>query len=76
MDDTNFTPRQVTDPNDILDEKSNLFIRTLFLGTQAVAHNIKCHDKSSNTDGYIELVDSKKDLDGWFQSWNRSPLPR
>lgn len=64
IDDIVFKPRQVTDPNDILDEKSNLFIRTLFLGTQAVAHNIKCHDKSSNTDGYIELVDPKNVLVG------------
>ena len=59
MGDSHFTPRQVTDPNDILDEKSNLLIRELFLGTQAIAYNVKCHDKSSNTDGCIELVDAK-----------------
>lgn len=64
MEDTFFKPRQVTDPNDILDEKSNIFIRTLFLGTQAIAHNVKCHDKSSNTDGFIELIDSQNGLDG------------
>ena len=60
MGDLNFTPKQVTDPNDILDEKSNICIRSLFVGTHAIAHKIECHDKSPNTDGYIELVDEKK----------------
>lgn len=59
MSNSNFTPKQVTYPNDILDEKSNLCIRSLFVGTQAIAHKLECHDKSSNTDGYIELVDEK-----------------
>ena len=60
MDNSHFSPKQVTDPNDILDEKSNICIRALFVGTQAIAHKVECHDKSSNTDGYIELVDEKK----------------
>lgn len=59
MGDLNFTPKQVTDSNDILDEKSNICIRSLFVGTHAIAHKIECHDKSPNTDGYIELVDEK-----------------
>ena len=57
--DSYLTPQQVTNPNDILDEKSNICIRTLFVGTRAIAHKVECHDKSSNTDGYIELVDEK-----------------
>ena len=60
MDTTHFTPRQVTDPNDILDEKSVLFIRGLFLDTQAVAHKIEGHNNSPNTDGFIELIDDDK----------------
>ena len=59
IDNAQFTPRQVTTPNDIQDEKSNIFIRTLFVGTRAIAYEVKCHDKSPNTDGYIELVDEK-----------------
>lgn len=60
MGNTNFMPRQVTDSNDSLDEGSNLFIRKLFLNTQAITYDIKCHDKSSNIDGYIELIDNEK----------------
>lgn len=60
MDETYFTPRQVTDPNDILDEKSILFIRNLFLGTQAVANKIESHNNSPNTDGRIDLIDDEK----------------
>lgn len=60
MGNTNFMPRQVTESNDSLDEGSNLFIRTLFLNTQAITYDIKCHDKSSNIDGYIELIDNEK----------------
>lgn len=57
--DTNFIPRKVTDPNDRLDEKSDLCIRTLLCDTQAVAHGIKCHDKESNIDGNIQLIDDE-----------------
>lgn len=60
MDNMIFTPRQVTDPNDILDEKSVLFIRSLLLDTQAVAHRIEGHNNSPNTDGFIELIDEDK----------------
>ena len=56
-DDTNFISRKVTNPNDRRDEKSDLCIRVLLCDTQAVAHGIKCHDKESNTDGYIQLID-------------------
>ena len=59
-DNTNFKPRRVTDSNDQKDEKSDLCIRRLFVDSQAIAHEIKCHDKSSNIDGYIQLVDNEK----------------
>ena len=55
-EDTYFKPRKVTDPNDRLDEDGNWCIRGLFRHTQAIAHKVECHDKSANTDGYIELV--------------------
>lgn len=55
-----FKPKRVTDPNDQKDEKSDLCIRGLFVNTQAIAHEIKCHDKASNIDGYIQLVDDEK----------------
>ncbi len=58
-EDTHFNPRKVTDPNDRLDEDGNLCIRGLLKHTQAIAHNVECHDKSANTDGYIELVDDE-----------------
>ena len=57
--DTNFIPRKVTDSNDRRDEKSDLCIRILLCDTQADAHGIKCHDKESNTDGYIQLIDDE-----------------
>lgn len=57
---THFTPRQVTDPNDILDEKSVLFIRGLFLDSHAVAHKIEGHNNSPNIDGFLELIDDEK----------------
>ena len=57
--DTNFIPKKVTDANDRLDEKSDLCIRGLLCETQAVAYGIKCHDKESNIDGYIQLVDDE-----------------
>lgn len=59
-DNTNFKPRRVTDPNDTKDEKSNICIRGLLVDSQAIAHEIKCHDKSSNIDGFIQLVDDEK----------------
>jgi len=59
-DNTNFKPRRVTDSNDQKDEKSDLCIRELLVDSQAIAHEIKCHDKSSNIDGYIQLVDYEK----------------
>ena len=58
--DTNFKPQRVTNTNDQKDEKSNLCIRGLLVDSQAIAHEIKCHDKSSNIDGYIQLVDDEK----------------
>lgn len=59
-DNTNFKPRRVTDPNDTKDEKSYICIRGLLVDSQAIAHEIKCHDKSSNIDGFIQLVDDEK----------------
>ena len=58
-EDTLFKPRKVTDPNDRLDEDSNLCIRNLLNKSQAIAHNVKCHDKEANTDGFITLVDDE-----------------
>ena len=55
--DTDFKSKRVTNTNDQKDEKSNLCIRGLLVGSQAIAHEIKCHDKESNTDGYIQLID-------------------
>ena len=59
-EDTYFKPRKVTGPNDRLDEDGNWCIRGLFRHTQAIAHKVECHDKSANTDGYIELVDDEE----------------
>lgn len=59
-EDTYFKPRKVTDPNDRRDEDGNWCIRGLFRHTQAIAHKVECHDKSANTDGYIELVDNEE----------------
>lgn len=55
-----FKPRKVTDPNDRLDEDGYLCVRGLFNHSQAIAHKVECHDKSANTDGYIELVDDEE----------------
>lgn len=58
--DTYFRPRRVTASNDQKDEKSYLCIRGLFVDSHAIAYDINCHDKSSNIDGYIQLVDDEK----------------
>lgn len=58
LEDTNFKPRKVTDPNDLLDLKSYLCIMELFCDSQAITHEIKYHDKTSNIDGYIQLIDN------------------
>lgn len=50
-------PKKVTDTNDRLDQRSYLCIMNLFCDTQAITHEIKYHDKTSNIDGYIQLVD-------------------
>lgn len=60
METTQFNPKQVTDSNDRLDEDANYCIRGLFRRTRAITHKVECHDKSANTDGYIELVDEKE----------------
>lgn len=60
MDEINFKPKKVTNLNDRLDEDGNWCIRGLFRHTQAIAHKVECHDKSANTDGYIELVDDEE----------------
>lgn len=60
LDDKYLKPQKATDSNDRLDEDSYLCIRNLFKRTQALAHNIGCHDKTANTDGYIELVDKEE----------------
>lgn len=59
MDDTFFKPKKATYSSDRLDEDSIICIRSLFKRTQALAYNIECHDKTANTDGYIELVDKE-----------------
>ena len=56
---TNFNSKRVTNPNDRLDEDGILCVRGLFKHTQAIAHKVESHDKSANTDGYIELVDDE-----------------
>lgn len=58
-EDTYFNPKKITGPNDRHDEDANLCIRGLFKHTQAISHNVECHDKYPNIDGYIELVDDK-----------------
>ena len=60
LEDTYFKPKRVTDANDRLDEDGNWCIRGLFRHTQAIAHKVECHDKSANTDGYIELLDDEE----------------
>lgn len=54
---TNFIPRKVTNPNDCLDRKSYLCICDLFCDSRAITDEIKYHDKTSNIDGFIQLID-------------------
>ena len=54
---TNFIPRKVTNPNDFLDRKSYLCICNLFCDSRAITDEIKYHDKTSNIDGFIQLID-------------------
>ena len=54
---TNFIPRKVTNPNDCLDRKSYLCICGLFCDSRAITDEIKYHDKTSNIDGFIQLID-------------------
>ena len=50
-------PKKVTSPNDYLDRKSYLCICGLFCDSRAITDEIKYHDKTSNIDGYIQLID-------------------
>ena len=59
MDETNFKPKKVTNPNDRLDEDGVLCIRGLLRHTQAIAHRVESHDKTPNVDGSIELIDDE-----------------
>lgn len=54
---TNFIPRKVTNPNDCLDRQSYLCICGLFCDSRAITDEIKYHDKTSNIDGFIQLID-------------------
>lgn len=54
---TNFIPRKVTNPNDCLDRRSYLCICNLFCDSRAITDEIKYHDKTSNIDGFIQLID-------------------
>ena len=54
---TNFIPRKVTNPNDSLDRKSYLCICGLLCDSRAITDEIKYHDKTSNIDGFIQLID-------------------
>ena len=56
-EETNFIPRKVTNPNDCLDRKSYLCICGLFCDSRAITDEIKYHDKTSNIDGFIQLID-------------------
>ena len=53
----NFIPRKVTNPNDCLDRRSYLCICNLFCDSRAITDEIKYHDKTSNIDGFIQLID-------------------
>lgn len=53
----NFIPRKVTNPNDCLDRRSYLCICGLFCDSRAITDEIKYHDKTSNIDGFIQLID-------------------
>lgn len=50
-------PKKVTNPNDSLDRKSYLCITEFFCDSRAITDEIKYHDKTSNIDGYIQLID-------------------
>ena len=50
-------PKKVTNPNDCLDRKSYLCICSLFCDSRAITDEIKYHDKTSNIDGFIQLID-------------------
>lgn len=56
-EETNFIPRKVTNPNDVLDRKSYLCICNVFCNSRAITDEIKYHDKTSNIDGFIQLID-------------------
>ncbi len=56
-EDTLFKPRRVTNPNDCLDRKSYFCSCRLFCDSRAITDEIKYHDKTSNIDGNIQLVD-------------------
>ena len=56
-EETNFIPKKVTNPNDFLDRKSYLCISNLFCDSRAITDEIKYHDKTSNIDGFIQLID-------------------
>lgn len=56
-EETNFIPRKVTNPNDCLDRRSYLCICNLFCDSRAITDEIKYHDKTSNIDGFIQLID-------------------
>ena len=60
-EETNFIPRKVTNPNDCLDRKSYLCICNLFCDSRAITDEIKYHDKTSNIDGFIQLIDENDD---------------
>ena len=56
-EETNFIPRKVTNPNDFLDRKSYLCICNDFCNSRAITDEIKYHDKTSNIDGFIQLIE-------------------
>ena len=56
-EETNFIPRKVTNPNDFLDRKSYLCICNVFCNSRAITDEIKYHDKTSNIDGFIQLIE-------------------
>lgn len=56
-EETKFIPKKVTNPNDCLDRRSYLCICNLFCDSRAIIDEIKYHDKTSNIDGFIQLID-------------------
>ena len=56
-EETNFIPRKVTNPNDFLDRKSYLCICNVFCNSRAITDEIKYPDKTSNIDGFIQLIE-------------------